>query len=671
MNTGSDTEFYLIINGTDTRYYYSGDGGQQSAEEIGPGKYRISADSAGVRLEAEQQVLAEGEGWRRVRTALKNTGNDTVSVELLSAAYISGIGRSLGSPWKKHRFLLHYTHTCWQGEAQWRHVFAEDAGLYKTYNHNTQSSFRLSSVSSWSTCYHEPVLIVEDTETGFSRFIRIECGHGWCINAGIRGDRDATELTVLATDCMEQNDGWRKELKPGETLTTANAVTGCVKGGFEAAAEALTRAARAAMRTVFPDNVPPFCFNDYMNALWANPNRANTLPLIEAAAKAGCDYYVIDAGWYRVNRNEEQDLGMWEVDDSIFGEGGLKYIFSRIRELGMKPGIWFELESAGADAKIVREHPEYVLRRHGFPVGGRRVLLDIRQSGVREHLMKRIRALYELGVRFIKNDYNANTGVGIDPEGALSVHEHSEAFEMFIDTVREQFPDLLLENCGSGAMRSDMGTLSHFHLQSVSDQEDYFRMPSILSGTEVCIPPERTGIWAYPYPVNFHGQAGFKPSPEFTARFADGSVTAYNCVSGLMGLMYLSGRIDCADVKNMRLISDAGKLFKRFRSNISRAFPRFPTGTFDIDTAGVDSFVLSDPASRTVLAAVWNNSDGPASLTLPLPSVIPAEAAGSVASCRIDAVYPALLGYTARIDENGLTVKLPLSRSAIFTALRY
>ena len=39
-------------------------------------------------------------------------------------------------------------------------------------------------------------------------------------------------------------------------------------------------------------------FNDYLNCLWGNPTTAKELPLIDAAHKAGCEYFCVDAGWY-------------------------------------------------------------------------------------------------------------------------------------------------------------------------------------------------------------------------------------------------------------------------------------------------------------------------------------------------------------------------------------
>lgn len=657
MSDANKPKFLIRLGAEDNSYYFSGSALSERAEYRGGGSY-VLPDGSSVEIRSRDLPG----GASRVQTVLTNATDHDIDCSFLSSSFTDGIGADGSRPWKKHRFVIHFAYSCWQGEAQWRHVYAEDAGLYRTYNHGTQSSFRISSESTWSTSRYEPVVMVEDTEKNETYYAEVEAGWGWCLNVGVRGYRDDISLCITATDCAERVNGRRLTLAPGESAATCYSTVGRTDGGFEEAAAALTQARRAICRAAFPDGVPPLCFNDYMNCLWALPTRDKTIPLAKAAADLGCEYYVIDAGWYNVNKNDEADLGMWEVDDTVFGERGLKGVFDDIKKLGMKPGIWFEFESAGAESAFVKDHPGYILRRRGSAAGGRRVLLDFRIPGVRDHIEARVEALYNMGVRYIKNDYNANTGAGIDPYGAQSVRDHAEAFGSFVDRLRERFPDFLIENCGSGAMRSDMETLSRFHLQSVSDQEDYFRLPSIVSGSQACIPPERCGVWAYPYPVPIDLRSSFRPSPEFTARFADGRVTVYNCVTGLMGLMYLSGHIDCADGYNVSLMREAARLYKKYRKNTAAASPVYPTGTFDLDSDGVDSFGLLDREGKTLTIAVWNNSGDTAGRVIDLSKYL---SGGSV-----ETVFPRAQGYGAELDGAALRVTLPQGPSAVFAAIR-
>ncbi len=656
-----EPRFYTILDAEENCYYYTGGGNYDGCERISDGVFRLR--SKDVRIDVSYGG-SDGCGAVRQRTTITNTGDEPVSVELLSSAYVTGIGKGGSLPWAKNRFLIYYAHSCWTGEAQWRCSTAEAAGLYKTYNHGSQSSFRIGSQGSWSTCQHEPVVIIVDTELGKAWYAEADCGHGWFIDVGIRGYRDDTELCILISDCFERNDGWNRTLNKGECQTSCYSVTGCVDGGFEEALAELTRARRAYCRADFKDKVPPVCYNDYMNALWALPTKEKSLPLIDAAADAGCEYYVMDAGWYNVNKNDVYDLGMWEINDALFGDGGLKSIFDHVYSKDMKPGIWFEFESVGAGAKIIKEHPEYLLTRRGKPLGTTRLLFDFRQAGVREHIRSRIKALYDMGVRYIKNDYNTSTGTGVDPCGAASLHDHTESFYAFIDGIREEFPDLVIENCGSGAMRSDMETLSHFHLQSVSDQEDYFRLPSIVSGSEACIPPERCGVWAYPYPTKIDFRESFVPSKEFTDRFRDGKVTSYCMVTGLMGLLYLSGRIECADEFNKSLIKEAVDIYKATRGYIANSVPVYPSGTFDIDADGVNCFALNDKDDRVLMLAVWNNSDKAVNERIRIEKYV-SDKPETVKS------YPRINGCKTSLSGGYLSVGLPSGKSAAYVLIRY
>ena len=656
-----EPRFYIILNAEDNSYYFTGSGNFDGAERLSDGVYKIKGKDARVKVEYNG---FDDCGAVRQRTTLTNTGGAPLTAEVVSSAYVTGIGKGGVKPWAKNRFLIYYTHSCWTGEAQWRCLTAEAAGLYKTYNHGTQSSFRLMSQGSWSTCYHEPVIVIVDTELNKAWYAEIECGHGWCIDVGIRGYQDDTELCVLLSDCFIRNDGFSVELQKGQSQTTCYSLLGSIDGGFEEAVAELTRARRHVMKTGFDNGVPPLCYNDYMNSLWALPTKDKSLPLIDAAAKAGCEYYIMDAGWYGVNKNEMKDLGMWEVDDSIFGDIGLQGIFDYVYSKGMKPGIWFEFESVGAESEIIKKHPEYLLTRNGHALNGARALFDFRAAGVREHIRARIKRLYDMGVRYIKNDYNMTTGAGVDPNGAASLHDHARAFYDFIDGIRAEFPDLIIENCGSGAMRADMETLSHFHLQSVSDQEDYFRLPSIVSGKQASIPPERCGIWAYPYPVNIRYRETFTPSKEFTERFTDGKVTVYCMTTGLMGLMYLSGRIDCADEYNTALIKEAADIYKAARGYIVKSVPVYPTGTFDIDNTDVTSFALHDKEDRVLMLSVWNNTDWNLKKQIDLSKYVTGKP-------EIIKAYPNIKGYKAELSEKALSAELPTGKSALYVLIKY
>src|SRR5208337_1700827 len=103
-----------------------------------------------------------------------------------------------------------------------------------------------------------------------------------------------TYLYLGGPDALH-GEAW-KLLRPGESYETVPVALGCVRGGFDEAIDALTRYRRNVLlrKDAFTSNCPVI-FNDYMNCLNADPTTGKELPLITAAARAGCDYYVIDA----------------------------------------------------------------------------------------------------------------------------------------------------------------------------------------------------------------------------------------------------------------------------------------------------------------------------------------------------------------------------------------
>ena len=183
------------------------------------------------------------------------------------------------------------------------------------------------------------------------------------------------------------------------------------------------------------------------------------------------------------------------------------------------------------------------------------------------------------------------------------------AFLAFIDGIRKRYPDLILENCASGAMRSEAGTLKHFHIQSTSDQEDYLLYPSILTGSLALMPPEKAGIWCYPYPLCFKDRMNLELREEQLLQFVDGEQTVFNVVSGFMGNLYLSGKIHQADSYNSQLLKEGLDLYLEEREKLFESVPVFPCGTLSISDRKPHAVGLWNEKEKTLFLAVWNLSE--------------------------------------------------------------
>jgi len=411
-----------------------------------------------------------------------------------------------------------------------------------------------------------------------------------------------------------------------------------------------------------------------MNCLWGNPTVERLIPLINTAADVGAEAFCIDAGWFApAGGSWGNGLGDWQPSTDRFGAEGLAGILRYIAGKGLVPGVWLEFEVCGESAALGAKPDDWFLQNHGQRIGGgSRWFLNLGNHEVRAYLHGVFDRLTAMGVGYIKNDYNDCIGPGVDNLGvgaADGLLQHIRAVYSFVDEVRARHPHLVIENCGSGAMREDYGALSHFHLQSSSDQEIHTLYPAVLADSLAAVLPEQLGVWAFPWPLLFKQMQdpGVLTSDGYRQQMADGEQTIFNMVSGMCGNLYLSGRIDCADEANLTLIKEAIALYKRERPFIRHSHPVWPLGMprFNDTTAWVSVGLANDDDSR-ILLAVWRLGSVEAERTLHLPCL-----AGR--RVQVSQLYPARQPHAAAhfcAEDGSLTVALPQPNCARYFELR-
>ena len=397
--------------------------------------------------------------------------------------------------------------------------------------------------------------------------------------------KDGAYVAVLGpTDTLHH---WSVTVAAGKAFTTIP-VTFTVGSGFDEAFGQLARHRRAARRRHPQDVALPVIFNDYMDTLEGDPTEAKLLPLIDAAAEVGSEYFCIDAGWYDDTAGWWSSVGDW-VPSTVRFPRGFRFIVDHIRSLGMTAGLWLEPEVVGVTSRASGTLPSSsFLQRRGARVRERdRYLLDLRSEEARAHLDQAVdRLVDELGIGYFKLDYNVTPGPGTDLDAESvgdGLLQHNRALLTWLDTVLDRHPTLVLENCGSGALRSDFGMLSHLQLQSTSDQQDPLLYPMIAVGALVHILPEQAANWAYPQ-----------------ASMTDEEI-AFTMCTGLAGRLYQSGLVDRMSPEQRALVAAGVEAHKATRSALARSIPRFPTGvpswnsewvTVAFD-AGADTYVLA------------------------------------------------------------------------------
>lgn len=573
----------------------------------------------------------------RTWASVTNTADAPLGLEYVSSFAITGFDLDGTEVRPNEKLRVSIPHNGWLRECKWREYSLSDLGLEHTSSFSTKP-IRVSNCGTWSSKEYLPMGAVHNMQNGDTMLWQIEHNGSWSWELGDIGNM---MYLKLGGPC-DQEHGWYKELQPGETFESVRA---CVALGesFDAALAQMT----AYRRTLFVphpvDGALPVIFNDYMNCLMADPNEQKVLAYLDRAAQAGAEIYCMDAGWYADERGWWSLVGEWIPDSGRFPHG-IRYVFDRIRERGLIPGIWLEPEVMGIDCPLAKEFPdECFFMRHGKRVIDHgRYHLDLRHPRVRAHLNAVIdRLVEEYGTGYIKLDYNIDGGIGTEVDADSfgdGLLEHNRAYLSWLSSVRERHPALILENCASGGMRMDYAQLSVAQLQSVSDQTDYRLMASLSAAAPTAVLPEQSAIWAYPL-AN-----------------ADENAVVFNMVNALLGRVHLSGKLLDLPEDRFALIREGIEVYKRIRGDIASATPHYPLGL----PVYRDSFLcVALTAPQSTRLAVWRMDTDADSVHIPM--------AGDTNHAHI--LYPA--GTAAKIspDGDGITVTLPDRYTAVVIEL--
>ena len=586
-----------------------------------------------------ESVYEAFDGFPVVRrhSRITNEGSSPVGIDFLSSAMLHGIADAQNYD---RELRIHIAFNSWMSEGQWHTLRPSEMGFVEN-ERTSWSEARAGSVGSWSTERYLPMALAENTRLGLTWFWQIEHNGSWYweISNVSEQSNNANDVYAYLGGPDDLHSAAWKNLKPGQSYETVPVAIGCVRGGFGEAVEALTEYRRAACLRKHKDNSRcSVIFNDFMNCLWADPTEAKELPMIAAAAKAGCEYYVIDAGWYaELHEDWSQTIGAWQPSTTRWPHG-LKFVLDQIRRAGMVPGLWLEPEVAGAESILAQKPDDWFLVRHGKRVfKNSRLLLDFRNPQVRSYLDQVIaRLVNEYGVGYIKMDYNVDSlqGTEIDADSfGQGLLEHNRAHLAWLDSILDRYPELVIENCGSGGGRMDYAMLSRLQVQSMTDQEDYLKLPAILVGASAAVLPEQLAIWSYPLADSDADQASF------------------NMVTAMMCRIHQSGRLDSLSPEASAQVAEGIRVYKEaLREHIPAAVPFYPLGTSDV-TNREAPIALGMRSPEQNLLAVWR-LDGPATARVPMTSPDP------------KLIYPANLGINVTTTGGEVKIEFPRARMA-------
>jgi len=255
--------------------------------------------------------------------------------------------------------------------------------------------------------------------------------------------------TSISAGYVTDATPFRKYLAPGETFISHRAITMPYRG--EAHSSGIRNRFRACLRTCLPGYIR----DDFMYCTWIPFLKNISEPLISElathAAELGITTFVLDDGWF----TDPQ----WKVNHQKF-PNGLEAVSQKIRSLGMRFGLWFNIGTdygaSGERAEDNATEADRSFKYAGFVPGHPSKCLA---SQHRERIAEK---LCELAERYHVGYFKLDFSSIISPYGVLATGCHSRnhawhrdsldavleqyaALDQIRQQVKSRFPDLILD----------------------------------------------------------------------------------------------------------------------------------------------------------------------------------------------------------------------------------
>jgi alpha-galactosidase len=476
------------------------------------------------------------------RVSVRNSGKKPVTLEMLSSFSLGGM-TPYASDDAPDRLLVHRYRSTWSAEGRLDTQGVEDLQLERSWSGAGIACERFGQVGSMPVRGFFPFVALEDKVAGVLWGAQLACPGSWQMEVFRRDD-----FVALSGGQADREFGqWFKTLKAGDSYDTPVATIGCIKGNIDELAQRLSSAQEGPLANLPKiENELPIVVNEWCTS-WGNPTQENLLALAKRLQGTPAKYLVIDDGWAERPSGGCQQNGDWIINRKAFPDG-LAATCQAIRDHGLIPGIWFEFEVCNPGSKAF-DLSDHHLHRDGrvLQVGSRR-FWDFRDPFTSDYLTKKvIHLLRDNGLGYLKVDYNDTIGFGVD--GAESAGEglrqHLEGMQKFFRKLREELPDLVIENCSSGGHRLEPSMMGLCAMGSFSDAHETREIPIIAANVQRLILPRQSQIWA-------------------VLRKSDTAQRlAYSLAATFLGRMCLSGEVHDLSPAQWKLTVSSMELYRR------------------------------------------------------------------------------------------------------------
>lgn len=226
--------------------------------------------------------------------------------------------------------------------------------------------------------------------------------------------------------------------------------------------------------------VPPTAASPHAIISFEGSTEANMRQVIDsiAAHNLPIDTYWIDAGWYTNYGSWADGVGNWDPDPVRY-PNGMKPVADDAHSHGYKFLLWFEPERVMPNTWLYNNHPDWLLSPSNLPgdvayQGSWRLLNFGNPSALAWAKSKFSGMIAGVGIDIYRQDFNQSplffwrNGEAADRKGMNEIKYVMGMYD-YLDTLRSQNPNLLIDDCASGGRRIDIEMMRRAVVLTPSD----------------------------------------------------------------------------------------------------------------------------------------------------------------------------------------------------------
>lgn len=435
----------------------------------------------------------KGEAGFEVYTEFFNNSASDLTLDYITSASLDNFSPYIEDDGGRD-IVLHRFKSGWSMEGLHKAETVTELGLEKAWEVSGES-IKFGAIGSRPVREYHPLCAVEDKANGVIWGMSLAHNASWQMEF----TRTFTNLSLSCGLADVTHGLWSKKVCAGESFKTPSAYITVANGDISDSSNRLLSLRHRKLDASGKDLDMDITYNEWATT-WGHPTEEFLISLADILKRGKTKYLVMDAGWYKADHS----IGDWELNEESF-PNGLKNYTDEIRKRGLIPGIWFEFESVGNKSDHFNSAYDNMMLTHnghtvvGLVINGRKEkFLDFRKPEAIEYLDEKvINFLRDNGFGYIKVDYNATTGAGIDGPDSQgeNLRNHMEKVRDYFVKIGNEVPGIVIENCASGGCRLEQSMMDVSQMSSASDAHEGYEGVVVAANLHYVAPPRQSQLW--------------------------------------------------------------------------------------------------------------------------------------------------------------------------------